>query len=131
ALRADQQRFESEEQRWLVEAVKAYVAATRHAKYERMDEVLFRLAALLTGAKKQDQAREFFHRLIKDYPSSKYIPDAYLAFAEHHFDNGDMEIALKFYDKVAQFPRSKLYPYAVYKQGWCYINMTDYRQALE
>ena len=42
-----------------------------------------------------------------------------------------MEIALKFYDKVAQFPKSKLYPYAVYKQGWCHINMTDYRQALE
>ena len=48
-----------------------------------MDEVLFRLATLLTGAKKDDQAREFFHRLIKDYPNSKYIPDAYLAFAEH------------------------------------------------
>ena len=111
--------------------MKAYVAATRYAKYERMDEVLFRLAALLTGAKKDDQAREFFHRLIKDYPNSKYIPDAYLAFAEHHFDKGEMEVALKFYDKVAQFPKSKLYPYAVYKQGWCHINMTDYRQALE
>ena len=130
-LRGAQQRFESEQQRWLVEAVKAYVAATRHPKYDRLDEVLFRLAALLTGAGKHDQAREFFHRLIKDYPNSKYIPDAYLAFAEHHFDKGDMEAALKFYDKVAQFPKSKLYPYAVYKQGWCHINMTDYRQALE
>ena len=130
-LRADQQRFEAEQQRWLMEAVKAYVAATRHPTYERLDEVLFRLAALLTGAGKHDQARAFFHRLIKDYPSSRYIPDAYLAFAEHSFDHGDMEAALKFYDKVAQFPKSKLYPYAVYKQGWCHINMTDYRQALE
>jgi TolA-binding protein len=131
ALRAEQQRFEAEQQRWMLEAVKSYMAATRHPKYERMDEVLFRLAALLTAAKKEDQAREFFLRLIKDYPASKYIPDAYLAFAEHHFDKGDMPAALRFYDKVAQFPKSSLYPYAVYKQGWCHINMTDYRQALE
>ena len=59
--------------------------ALKSARYE-MDEVLFRLAFLLTSVKKEDQAREFFHRLIKDYPNSKYIPDAYLSFAEYYFD---------------------------------------------
>ena len=96
-----------------------------------MDEVLFRLAFLLTSVKKEDQAREFFHRLIKDYPNSKYIPDAYLSFAEYYFDKGEMENALKFYEKVEQFPKSSVYPYAVYKKGWCYINMGDYKTALE
>ena len=96
-----------------------------------MDEVLFRLAFLLTRVKKEDQAREFFHRLIKDYPNSKYIPDAYLSFAEYYFDKGEMENALKFYEKVEQFPKSSVYPYAVYKKGWCYINLGDYKTALE
>ena len=96
-----------------------------------MDEVLFRLAFLLTSVKKEDQAREFFHRLIKDYPNSKYIPDAYLSFAEFYFDKGEMENALKFYEKVEQFPKSSVYPYAVYKKGWCYINLGDYKDALE
>ena len=98
---------------------------------ERMDEVLFRLAALLSSAKKDDQAREYFHRLIKDYPTSKYIPDAYLAFAEHAFDGGDMDAALKFYEKVEQFPKSSVYPYAAYKKGWCYINLGNHKAALE
>ena len=56
-----------------------------------MDEVLFKLAYLLTPVKKEDQAREFFLRLIKDYPNSKYIPDAYLSFAEYYFDKGEMD----------------------------------------
>jgi len=96
-----------------------------------MDEVLFRLAFLLTSVKKEDQAREFFHRLIKDYPNSKYIPDAYLSFAEYYFDKGEMENALKFYEKVEQFPKASVYPYAVYKKGWCYVNLGDYKTALE
>ena len=81
--------------------------------------------------KKEDQAREFFHRLIKDYPNSKYIPDAYLSFAEYYFDKGEMENALKFYEKVQQFPKSRVYGYASYKKGWCYFNLGDYKTALE
>jgi TolA-binding protein len=131
ALQREQQGYEREEQSWLLQAVKAYIAATKFARYERMDEVLFRLAALLTGAKKEAEAREFFHRLIKDYPTSRYIPDAYLAFAEFYFDKGEMESALRFYDKVAEFPKSSVYPYAVYKKGWCYINLGQHKEALE
>jgi tetratricopeptide (TPR) repeat protein len=130
-LQANQRTYEAEEQKWLLEAVKAYIAATKFRKYERMDEVLFRLAFLLTSVKKEDQAREFFHRLIKDYPDSKYIPDAYLSFAEYYFDKGEMDNALKFYEKVEQFPKSSVYPYAVYKKGWCYVNQGDYKTALE
>src|SRR6478735_6524075 len=130
-LQAQQKTYEQQEQKWLLEAVKAYIGATKYRKYERMDEVLFRLAFLLTSVKKEDQAREFFHRLIKDYPNSKYIPDAYLSFAEYYFDKGEMDSALKFYEKVEQFPNSSVYPYAVYKKGWCYVNQGDYKTALE
>ena len=131
SLLAQQKTYQDAEQKWLLEAVKAYIGATKFRKYERMDEVLFRLAYLLTSVKKEDQAREFFHRLIKDYPNSKYIPDAYLSFAEFYFDKGEMDNALKFYEKVEQFPKSSVYPYAVYKKGWCYINLGDYKTALE
>jgi tetratricopeptide (TPR) repeat protein len=130
-LQQQQQGFEKQEQKWLLEAVKGYIQTTKYRKYERMDEVLFKLAFLLTSVKKEDQAREFFLRLIKDYPSSKYIPDAYLSFAEYYFDKGEMENALKFYEKVEQFPKSTVYPYAVYKKGWCYVNLAQYKTALE
>jgi tetratricopeptide (TPR) repeat protein len=130
-LQQQQQGFEKDEQKWLLEAVKSYIQSTKYKKYERMDEVLFKLAFLLTSVKKEDQAREFFLRLIKDYPNSKYIPDAYLSFAEYYFDKGEMENALKFYEKVEQFPKASVYPYAVYKKGWCYVNMGDHKTALE
>src|ERR1700690_1022490 len=130
-LQQQQQGFEKDEQKWLLEAVKSYIQSTKYKKYERMDEVLFKLAFLLTSVKKEDQAREFFLRLIKDYPNSKYIPDAYLSFAEYYFDKGEMENALKFYEKVEKFPKASVYPYAVYKKGWCYVNMGDHKTALE
>ena len=131
SLTQQQQSFQKSEEKWLLEAVKAYIQAAKYKKYERMDEVLFKLAFLLTSVKKEDQARVFFLRLIKDYPNSKYIPDAYLSFAEFYFDKGEMENALKFYEKVEQFPKSSVYPYAVYKKGWCYVNMGDFKTALE
>jgi TolA-binding protein len=131
ALQSQQRGYEQQEQKWLLEAVKAYIGATKFRKYDRMDEVLFKLAYLLTSVKKEDQAREFFHRLIKDYPNSKYIPDAYLSFAEYYFNKGEMDAALKFYEKVEQFPKSSVYPYAVYKKGWCYVNLGDFKTALE
>jgi tetratricopeptide (TPR) repeat protein len=131
ALQSQQKGYEQQEQKWLLEAVKGYIAATKFRKYERMDEVLFKLAYMLTSVKKEDQAREFFLRLIKDYPNSKYIPDAYLSFAEFYFNKGEMDSALRFYEKVEQFPKSSVYPYAVYKKGWCYVNLGDFKTALE
>ncbi|HVZ71506.1 MAG TPA: tetratricopeptide repeat protein [Polyangia bacterium] len=130
-LQNQQKTYDQTQGKWLLEAVKAYINATKFKKYERMDEVLFKLAYLLTSVKKEDQAREFFLRLIKDYPNSKYIPDAYLSFAEFYFDKGEMDAAMKFYEKVEQFPKSSVYPYAVYKKGWCYVNLGDFKTALE
>ena len=58
-LQQQQQGFEKSEQQWLLQAVKSYIQATKYKKYDRMDEVLFKLAFLLTSVKKEDQARDF------------------------------------------------------------------------
>ncbi|MGH9362511.1 MAG: tetratricopeptide repeat protein, partial [Thermoanaerobaculia bacterium] len=134
-LEKQQKDYEKESQKWIYEAVKTYLLVAQSdnpvfRKYDRMDHVLFYLAFLLTQAKKQEQARVFFLRLIKDYPTSKFIPDAYLAFAEYYFYEGDMEAALKFYEKVTQYPESKVYGFAIYKTGWCWINLQDFEKAL-
>ncbi|HEY0712971.1 MAG TPA: tetratricopeptide repeat protein [Polyangia bacterium] len=130
-LQAQQKQLEDEERKWLLKAVESYVAASQFRKYDRMDEVLFKLAYLLQSIKKEDQAREFFLRLIKDYPNSKYVPDAYLSFAQFYFEKGEMDAARKFYEKVEQFPKSSVYGYAVYKKGWTFINLGDYKTALQ
>lgn len=132
-LKAQQQDFEKREKTWLLEAVKKYIEVANGPKYQsykRMDQVLFYLAYLLTQVKKEDQARVFFKRLIKDYPQSPYLPHAYLSFGEYFFENKDLENALKFYEKVLQYNDSPVYGYAMYKKGWVYYNLTDFKQAM-
>jgi tetratricopeptide (TPR) repeat protein len=130
-LQANQKEMEKRSGAYLAEAVKSYQEARKFKKFKRMDEVLFKLAYLLQSVKREDLARDVFHELIKDYPNSKYIPDAYLSFAEYYFGEGEMDPALKFYQKVEDFPESSVYGYAVYKTGWCYINLGDFKKALE
>ncbi len=133
-LLAQQKDYEKKEKDWLLAAVKEYTQVTNNPKfnaYKRMDQVLFYLAFLLTQQKREDLARPQFKRLIKDYPNSQYIPDAYLSFGEYYFEQKDIENALKFYDRVLQFPESRVYGFAQYKEGWCYFNLQDYKKALE
>jgi TolA-binding protein len=117
ALTTQQQGHEQEEARWRLRAVESYAASARFPRYQRMDEVLFSLASLV-GAEHQVEARELFHRLIREYPRSRYIPDAYLAFAQFYFEQGEMNAARRFYEKVASFPRARLRGYALYKRVW-------------
>ena len=75
-----------------------------------------------------------YERLVKKYPKSKYMPDAWLAFGEYYFNNSkgkrpDLEKALEAYKRAAEFPESQVYAYALYKQGWCYFNLADYQAA--
>jgi tetratricopeptide (TPR) repeat protein len=138
-LGTQQKDFEKREKDWLKAAVKEYLQVTgppdkpndKFKSYKRMDQVLFYLAFLLTQQKREDLARPYFKRLIKDFPNSQYIADAYLSFGEYYFEAKDIEHALQFYDKVLQFPQSRVYGYARYKEGWCYFNLQDYKKALE
>jgi tetratricopeptide (TPR) repeat protein len=133
-LKAQQADYQKKEDRWLLESVKKYLEVADHPEnygtYKKMDEVLFYLAYLLNQVKKEEAARKYFKRLIKDYPSSKFLPDAFLSFGEYYFEQRDLESALKFYDKVLTYPNSRVFGYARYKEGWCYYNLGDFKQAL-
>jgi tetratricopeptide (TPR) repeat protein len=133
-LVARQRRHEAAERAWLLRAMEVYlrVAGTPHyATYRRMDEVLFNVADMLNQAKRQERARFFFSQLIRNHPQSRFIPDAYLSFAEHYFNAGQIEEALKLYQQVGRFPSSPVHGYALYKEGWCWLNLKDPQRALE
>jgi tetratricopeptide (TPR) repeat protein len=104
-----------------------------HPEYKKMDEVLFALGFSLDEMKQFDRARQVYHRLIKGYPQSDYIPNAYLSFAEYYFQQGDMKAAQQFYQKVTEIPaeRNKVYGYALYKQAWCHYNLEDFKASLQ
>jgi tetratricopeptide (TPR) repeat protein len=104
-----------------------------HPDYKKMDEVLFALGFSLDEMKQFDRARQVYHRLIKGFPQSDYIPNAYLSFAEYYFQQGDMKAAQQFYQKVTEIPpaRNKVYGYALYKQAWCHYNLEDFKASLQ
>src|SRR5262249_20613614 len=82
-LKGQQADFDKKEKAWLVSAVKQYLAVANNPafnNYKRMDQVLFYLAYLLTQQKREDLARPYFKRLIKDFPKSQYIAYAFLSF---------------------------------------------------
>lgn len=104
-----------------------------HPDFKKMDEVLFALGFSLEEMKQFDRARQVYHRLIKTYPQSAFVPNAYLSFAEYYFQQGDMQAAKQFYAKVTEIPpeRNKVYGFALYKQAWCDYNLEDFKGALQ
>src|SRR5207237_904276 len=83
-------------------------------------------------ARDQTNARRVYLQLIQRFPQSRFIPNAYLSFAEFFFDAGQMEEARQFYDRVVQIdtPENQVRGYAMYKMAWVYFNLTRYEDAL-
>lgn len=132
-LQAQQAEAQKKLDEYRKESIKAYAQLVQdHPNFKRMDEVLFALAFSLDEMKQNEKAREVYYRLIKNFPESRFVPNAYLSFAEHYFAQGDMQAASKFYSKVTEFPpeRNAVYGFALYKQAWCLYNLEDFKGSL-
>ncbi len=123
-----------------MQAVALYRAIIkRHPKYERLDEVLFFLARnLLQRDRTDEDAMRAYRALIKNFPGSPYVPDAWMAFGEYYFDKankadrtGNLKKALEAYRKAASYQESSVYGYALYKQGWVQFNLGNFPAALD
>lgn len=134
SLEAQQKKYFDASKQSLLLAVKAYKRVADNPNfrnYPRMDMALYFYAYTLQNAKYASEARKILSRLIKDYPDSKYIPEAYLVFADYYFEQNSLANAERFYDKVLQFPKSGVYNFAMYKKGWVYLNLDRAQDALE
>jgi tetratricopeptide (TPR) repeat protein len=132
-IAAEQAADEKSAERALLDAVQAFLAVAndeRARSYARLDEVLFDLAQLLSQSGKLEPARGFWRRLIKDHPTSRFVPDALIAFADQAFEEKRLDDALKLYEKVMAYD-SPLALYAQYKSGWCFYNLGEFPRALD
>lgn len=116
-------------------AIENYSTIVQEYKdFERTDEVLYFLGLNLMEMNDEKRALVAYNRLISKYPKSKYLPDSYLAVGEYWFNGSkgkreSLEKALENYKNAAKFPENQVYGYALYKQGWCYFNMSDFEKA--
>lgn len=101
--------------------------------YPQMDRALFYLAFAYQDLNNFDDALRVYRTLIQRFPQSPFVPNAYLSFAEHYFEEGDMEAARQFYERVlaVQDESNQVYGYALYKMAWVLYNLQDHEGALQ
>lgn len=119
---------------YLLTAVKTYNALTGNEafrNYPKMDMALFYYGYTLQGGKYMKEARQVYDKLLKNYPQSKYVPEAHLAFADYYFEQNQLADAEARYKQVLKFPKSSAYWYAMYKMGWIHLNLQRFQEALE
>ncbi len=118
------------------EALKIYqIILKTYPAYSRKDEVLFVVAYNLYESGSRQEAIQSYNTLIKQYPDSRFVPDAYVQMGEHFFQSNDLLRARAAFEKAASFKNlpqgRKLYPFAVYKLAWCDYNAGEYQGAID
>lgn len=139
-LQGEKADLEKQSRKLQDQAVSLYRAiVSKHPKYPRMDEVLFFLGENLTKRNRDDvDGLKAYRALIKGYPESRFVPDAWMAFGEHYFELankhdrvGSLRKALEAYRNAAADKTSNVYGYAMYKQGWVQYNLGEWAEALD
>ncbi|HWL88469.1 MAG TPA: tetratricopeptide repeat protein [Polyangiaceae bacterium] len=97
--------------------------------YSDYDLALYVDGFLATEQGRSDETLARFERILKEYPNSRFTPDAHMAKAESLFyskyeraslPSGDYPGALAEYEQVLRFKNSDLYGLALFKSAWCY-----------
>ncbi|MEE9384731.1 MAG: tetratricopeptide repeat protein [Nannocystaceae bacterium] len=124
-LKKKQKRFEKQAKQNYAKAAKVYKALSGQpsfASYKSMDQALYLYAFVLGELGRDKEMKEVFKKLISNYPNSKFISHAYLAFADYYYEEQQIQPAVRLYEKVLQFKDSPVYAYALYKLAWCHLN---------
>ncbi len=122
----------AESEKWADRAIKLYRQILQnYPQYQRADEATYFLASALQDTKRRDDAVQEFTRLVRTYPESAYIPDAYVQIGEYYVDNNNAYKALLAYQKATRYKESSQYAFASYKLAWCYYNVGEYGKAIE
>ncbi len=117
---------------WQLKSIKLYESIlANYPRYARADQATFYLGSAQWDTKQQDSAIESFKRLVKLYPQSDFVPDAYVLIGEYFFENNNAYGALSAYQKASAFKEHPKYAFATYKLAWCYYNVGEYQTAID
>ncbi len=112
-------------------AIRGYATSIQEAPAgPDMDRTLFRLAALLDEIQQPDRARQVYHRLILNEPSSPLVASAYIRFGLYYRTQGEPAVAVRFFEKAAELttPERGL---ALYLAAWAAHDQGDGSQSRE
>lgn len=117
---------------WQDKSIKLYKQIlTNYPQFARADEATFYLGQALSDTGSPDPANENFTRLVKTYPESVWVPDAYVLIGEYWFDQNQAYKALAAYQRAAAYKDHEKYAFANYKLAWCFYNVGEYGKAID
>ncbi|WP_163989191.1 tetratricopeptide repeat protein [Pyxidicoccus caerfyrddinensis] len=129
---AEPQQDHKESERYRAETMAIYEDILRaYPKYPQRDEILFSMGYNLYELGRRDTAVARYEELIKDFPKSEFVPDAYIQLGNHYFENNKLIPAKQNYEKARDSGVPKIYAYAIYKLSWCDYNTGDYAEGLK
>lgn len=103
---------------------------TKHPGFDRYDLVLYMKAYALIEAGRGTDALAEYRRIIDEFPTSRFVPDAHMAFAESYFSGSyDYQAALDEYEEVLKHRTSELADLALFKSAWCLWKLDRTRDA--
>ena len=127
-LKAD----ETESRAWQMKSIKLYQQIlANYPQYSRADEATFYLGSALQEVDEPKDAMTEFTKLVKAYPDSQFVPDAYVLIGEYYFDQNNAYKALLAYQKASAYKDHPKYSFAMYKLAWCYYNVGEYGKAID
>lgn len=92
-------------------------------KYSDMDAVLFNSALAHLQTKQVERSKSLYDKMITQYSKSILVPDALLEVGEIYYNQQNFTVALERFQKIDNYPKSKAYPYGLYKSAWCLYNL--------
>jgi tetratricopeptide (TPR) repeat protein len=104
----------------------------RFPDYELSDGAYYLLAFSLQEQGEAEQAQQTYQAFLRRFPRSKLVPEVYTRLGESYFDDPNrLEQALVAYQKVLEFPDSRMYDKALYKLAWTYYKLDRFEEAVD
>lgn len=90
---------------------------------KKLDQAYFFLGYNYVELGQFKKGTGYYEKLTKDYPRSFYVTESYFATAEFYFENSNWKKAAENYKNVLRTPKSRIYPFAMYKLAWCHYRL--------
>jgi tetratricopeptide (TPR) repeat protein len=121
----------AESRDWQLKAIRLYEHILEHyPRYARADEATYYLASALGDIGRAEEGNDYFKRLVKLFPDSHFVPDAFVQIGEYYFDHDNAYKALLAYKKATAYREHDKYGFAMYKLAWCYYNVGEYGKSI-
>jgi TolA-binding protein len=94
------------------------------------DKIIYRIAICHLEENNLERAKEFFNKLLAEYPKSDYLLESHFRLGEYYFDHRLYAEAVNHYSKLLNNWQNPFFDMALYKLAWAYYNQNDFAKAI-